>query len=344
MINWYTLKGGYLKLSYAVLLIILSVSTGVLGYVYIEGYTFQQALYMTIITISTVGFSEVNPLSESGQLFTTILIVANFGVVAYTVSAFTAFIIEGTLFKGIHQRTIQRNLKQMKDHIIVCGYGRYGREIVDHLLKQKIPFVLIEKNPDIVEEIQKMESKIIYVEGDVTHDEVLEAAGVDRASALISTLPDDTDNLFTILSARQMNSKINLISAAKNQRTEKKLRQAGADHVIMPDRLGGFYMSTLISKPGAVEFFSFITNNAQSDIGFEELSYDNLAVSDRNKSIIELGIREKTGTNVIGIKKQNGHFEVNPKPDARLEPGDSFIVIGSRSQLKELSGIMKKQS
>ncbi len=344
MINWYTLKGGYLKLRYAIFLIILSVTIGVTGYMHLEDYSFREAFYMTIITISTVGFSEVKPLSESGQLFTTILIIVNIGVVAYSVSAFTAFIIEGALFKGIHRRTIQRNLKQMKDHIIVCGYGRYGREIVDHLLKQKIPFVLIEKNPDIVEEIQKMESKIIYVEGDVTHDEILEAAGVDRATALISTLPDDTDNLFTILSARQMNEKINLISAAKSQRTEKKLRQAGADHVIMPDRLGGFYMSTLISKPGAVEFFSFITNNAQSDIGFEELSYENLAATDRNKSIVELGIREKTGTNVIGIKKQNGQFEVNPKPDARLGPGDSFIVLGSRDQLKALGEVMKTGS
>ena len=206
----------------------------------------------------------------------------------------------------------------MSKHIIVCGYGRYGREVVEHLSTHRIPFILIDRDSGKIEEIQKSERKILYIQDDATHDEALVRARIHEADALITTFPDDTDNLFTVLSARQLNPNINIISAAKEPRTEKKIRMAGADHVIMPDRLGGFYMATIISKPSAVEFFSFISNEQQSDLGFEEINYDDLPQHCQGKSIRELSIRHQTGANIIGYKKKDGTFIVNRMCQAQI--------------------------
>ncbi|NND31917.1 MAG: potassium channel protein [Saprospiraceae bacterium] len=333
---WYRYRGSYLNHRLAFGLIATAVVIGILGYMIIEGFNLREATYMTIITISTVGFSEVRPLSEGGQIFTSILIVCNVGIFAYSLSTFTALVIEGELFKNLHLKTIERQIRKMKDHIIVCGYGRYGREIADNLLSHRIPFIVIDNNPVKIEEIQRSLQKIIYIEADVTSDEALLNAHIASARAIITTLADDTDNLFTVLSARQLNPSIHIISSSKDHRTEKKLKMAGADHVIMPDRLGGFYMATLITKPGTVEFFSYLSNEFESDIGFEELAYDRLPEKCRNKSIRELEIRKNTGANVIGFKQKDGSFIVNPKPDLIVTEDTSFILLGTKQQLSDL--------
>jgi voltage-gated potassium channel len=336
-LNWYTYRGGYLNHRLAFVLILLGFLTGIFGFMIIEGFNLREAVYMTIITISTVGFSEVRPLSGNGQIFTSILIILNVGIFTYSLSTFTALVIDGELFRNIHLKTIERHIKKMKDHIIVCGYGRYGREIADNLLSHNIPFIVIDNDSKKIEEIQRSQEKILYLEQDVTSDEALIHAKIQTARALITTLSDDTDNLFTVLSARQLNPKINIISSSKDHRTEKKLKMAGANHVIMPDRLGGFYMATLISKPGTVEFFSYLSNEFESDIGFEELDYENLPEKCRDKTIRELEIRKNTGANVIGFKQNDGSFIVNPKPDLSIEKGTSFILLGTKRQLAALA-------
>lgn len=332
----HTYRGGYLNYKLALILISFGILMGISGFMLLEDYTFREAFYMTVITISTVGFSEVRPLSPTGQIFTTFLILFNVGIFAYALSTFTSLVIEGELFKNLHLRTIQRYISKMKDHIIVCGYGRYGREISENLLAHDIPFIVIDHDAKKIEEIQHSQDKILYLESDVTSEDALEKAQIHRARALITTLSDDTDNLFTVMSARQLNPALNIISSSKDHRTEKKLRMAGANHVIMPDRLGGFYMATLISKPGTVEFFSFISNEFESDIGFEELEYDQMPSACRNKSIRDLEIRKSTGANIIGFKQIDGSFIVNPNPDIRLAEGTSFIVLGTERQLSSL--------
>lgn len=337
--NWYTLATSYLSLNVALALTLLSFLIGIVGFMVIEGYPLLEAFYMTAITISTVGYTEVKPLSANGQLFTGVYIILNLGIFAYALSAFTSYVAHGEFFRKIHQNFIEQQISKMKDHIILCGYGKYGREVVENFLHHNIEFIVIEKDSNKIALIQERQDKIHYIEGDTTHDDILLLAGIEKARALISALGDDTENVFTVLSARQLNPKVNIISRSLHPKTEGKLRMAGANHVIMPEQIGGFYMATLVNKPGAVDFFSFITNEYESDIGFEEIIYDRLPDQFKNKPIKELRIRELTGANIIGYKNQAGKYSVNPGPDMMCSRGTSFIVLGNENQLTALRDI-----
>ena len=332
----HTLPSSFLSARLALMLFIGEVIVGVVGYMLIEQYNLIEAFYMVMITVSTVGYTEVKPLTDSGRLFTSFLILMNIGIFAYSISVFTYYVIQGEIFKKLHILLINRKIEELKDHIIVCGYGRYGKEMAKHFFEHDLAFVVIDSNHDRVQEIQQSSEKILYIEDDATHDEVLLDAGIKRAQAIISALPDDSDNVFIVLTARQLNPHVNIISRAKHERTEKKLLKAGADHVVRPEQIGGFYMATLVSKPGAVEFFSFLTNEAQSDIGFEEITYDSLPSDCKDKTIRELNIRGATGTNIIGFKNAEDDYIVNPSPDTKIVPNSSFIILGDRHQLIRL--------
>jgi voltage-gated potassium channel len=326
----------------AFLLIGGEVILGIAGFMLLEHYNLREAFYMTVITIATVGYTEVRPLSAEGQMFTSVLIILNIGIFAYVLSVFTYYVINGEIFKKMHLDHIEKKITQLNTHVIVCGFGRYGREVAIHFVHHKTPFVVVENDPGIIEEIQKNEERILYIQDDATHDEALHRAGITRAIALITALPDDSDNLFVVLTARQLNPKLNIISRATAVKSQKKLRLAGANHVIMPEQIGGFYMATLVSKPGATEFFSFITRESESDIEFEELSFQNMPAVCRNKSIKDLHIRRETGANIIGFKQPNGRYIVNPGPETMLVENSGFIILGNREQLNALRQYLKK--
>lgn len=330
------ISGSYLNIRTAIILFVSSMLTGICGFMWIEGYSFLDALYMTVITISTVGYTEVQPLDANGKWFVSILILINIGVIAYALAVFSSYVIEGKIFKTMHENLVKKQIAELKNHIIVCGYGRYGQEVVEHFLERNIPFVVIEKSEERIDLMQKRDELILHLQGDATDDEVLLNVGIKNARSLISTLGEDADNIFTVLTARQLNSKINIISRANQPRSEGKMKLAGANHVIMPEQIGGFYMATLVSKPGAVEFFSFIANEYESDIGFEELIYEKMPTECCHKSIRELEIRRHSGANIIGYKKADGTYMVNPSPDVKITPGTSFIVLGNRQQLNKL--------
>ncbi|MEM9920723.1 MAG: potassium channel protein [Bacteroidota bacterium] len=309
---------------------------GIFGFVYLEQYSWTEAYYMTVITLSTVGFTEVQPLSSQGQLFASGLILLNIGIFAYILSAITSFVVKGEIFKKMHVNVIAKRIGELDNHIIICGYGRYGKEIAEQFLLHNMNFVVIEKDHEKIVEIQRSPEKILYIEEDATKDEALLNAGIERARALISTLSDDINNVYTVLSARQLNSNINIISRAASPQAGQKLELAGCSQVIMPDQIGAFYMATLISKPGTVEFFSQVTNEFEADIGFEEIRYDQVKPQNQNKSIKELNIRKSTGANIIGYKQRQGLYIINPQPEVILEEGTSFIVLGSVEQLDKL--------
>ena len=325
----------------AIGLLLIEIVFGVMGFIAIEGFTLSEAFYMVVITISTVGYTEVHPLSESGQLFATVFIIINIGIFTYLLAVFSYYIIQGEIFKSMHSNMIKRQISELKDHIILCGYGKYGKEISTHFLKHKLPFVVIDIDPEEIEELQKGQDNILYIHDDATHDEVLIEAGIDRAKSIISALPDDSENVFTVLTARQLNKKINIISRALDPKSQKKLLLAGANHVVMPEQIGGFYMATLVNQPGAVEFFSFITDEYRSDIGFEEITFEELPSTCHGKSIRELRIRKETGANIIGYHAANGIYMVNPPPETRLEPGASFILLGNERQLAALKDFLE---
>ena len=316
---------------------------GTAGFCLIEGYSLVDGLYMTIITFSTVGFEEVEPLSSAGRLFVSGLIILNILVLAYILAAFSYYIIEGKIFHSMHASSIRSKIDRLSDHIIICGYGRYGQEIGMHLREHNQPFVVIDLDQEAMDKLATQDSKLLYLVGDATEDEILQAAGIERAKGLISALVDDGDNMFIVISARQLNPHLRIVSRAQQVRSEKKLRKVGADHVIMPERMGGFYMATLMSKPQAVEFFTFITSELRGDIGFEEIHFDTLRKEDQYKALKELHFRRLTGINIIGHRQQDGTYRVNPDADASLKPGESFIALGSSKQLSDLRKLLKEE-
>lgn len=332
----YSIPRNLLSNRLALLLILGEFLIGTLGYIWLEGYSFREAFFMTTLTIATVGYNEVQPLSPAGQWFSSCLILLNIGIFAYALSVFSYYVINGEIFKKLHYRMINKKIEGLKDHVIICGYGRYGREVTMNFMHHKMPFVVVESSRPIIEEIQRSDDKILYIEEDATHDDALLRAGITRAKALITALPDDSENLFIVLTARQMNPSLKIISRATEAKSQRKLQLAGANHVIMPEQIGGFYMATLVSKPGATEFFQFITNEAESDIEFEEIHYRNMPSSCRDKSIRDLHLRRVTGANIIGFKHADGKYVVNPEPDTILTKDSSFILLGTRAQLEAL--------
>jgi len=245
--KYYTLPKSFLNNRLAVFLLIMEFLFGMGGYMYLEGYTLREAFYMVVITISTVGYSEVHRLSSDGQLFTSILILINFGVFAYALSVFSYYIINGEIFKKMHLKLTGNKIDQLRDHIIVCGYGRYGKEIVQHFLDHRMSFVIIESDGAVIGEIQRSEINVLYIQEDATQDETLLKAGIKHAKTLVTALPDDSENLFIVLTARQMNPRLSIISRAASIKSQHKLKLAGANHVITPEQIGGFYMATLVT-------------------------------------------------------------------------------------------------
>ncbi len=230
-----------------------SILTGTIGYVLIEGYPWLDAYYMAVITLASVGFGEVHPLSTVGRIFTTLLILFNIGLFAYAISTITSIFAEGGFQKLISEFRMNQRIEHLENHTIVCGYGRHGSEVALELTRQNIPFVIIEHQAEKIERL-RTETPYLYVEGDATHDEVLAEASIERATALILTLPDDASNLFITLSARQISSRLRIISRANGPVDELKIRRAGADETVVPERIGGFYMAALVTKSDQVDF------------------------------------------------------------------------------------------
>ncbi len=317
-------------------LLAFSVLVGILGFTILEKYSFLDAFYMTIITLSTVGFGEVRPLSGAGRIFTSFYIVGNIGIYAYAATAFSRYIIEGEIFKKRFIKSMEKRINALHDHVIVCGFGKYGYEICRHLEGQGQAFVVIERSEVEIEKAKLQFDDLLWLIGDATSDELLVTAGIERAKTIMAATGDDSENIFIVLTAKQLNKSIDVISRAVAKRSEKKMFLAGANHVIMPDQIGGFYMAVLVNKPDVVDFFSFIANETNTDIGFEEIHFADFSATMQGKMLKELNIRSYAGANVIGLRDAEGHYSANPGPNTILKAGESYIVIGNKSQITKL--------
>ncbi|MFO7879792.1 MAG: potassium channel family protein [Bacteroidota bacterium] len=319
--------------------LILIMVIGVLGYMLIEHYQLIDALYMTVITIATVGFKEVAPLSRPGMIFTILLIIVSFSIYAYVLTNLTRYLISGIFTNYFKDRKVEKTIKNLTGHVIVVGYGRNGRQTIDELSAHDEKIVLIEKEEHIIQEIRE-KGNLLYVEGDATHDEVLNAAGVDKAKALIAALPVDADNLFVVLSARQINNKLKIIARASEENSDTKLKRAGATNVIMPAKTGGQRMAKLVAQPDVVEFMDYVLLQTVNETSIEELSCKDLLSENDEKSIRELRIRQDTGANIIGIRRSDGTYLVNPGPDTSITRNDCIFVLGKKSEIQQLRKIM----
>lgn len=323
------------KIYTALLLLVLVLFVGVLGYRYVSNYSWIDAVYMTVITITTVGFGEVHPLDTGAKIFTIFLILSSVVIVGYAISIITEYILSRNNFEDIKQRKMQKKIEAMHNHIIICGFGRNGRQAALKLQDYGKPFVIIERDKEIIMRLQ--EDNMPYVLGNANEDETLIEAGIERASTLISALPSDADNLFVVLSARQINKSMSIISRASQETSYNKLKLAGANNVILPDKIGGDHMASLVVIPDLVEFIDNLSIVGERNINVEEVKIEQLYDPTHVKTIRDLDLRKKTGCTVIGFKDENGEYIVNPEADTKLVKGSKIIVLGRPEQIERLN-------
>ena len=321
-------KIAFNRLTVGLGLLTISVVIGQLGFTIIEGFSPIEAFYMTVITLSTVGFTEVKPLSDTGRLFTSFYIIFNLGIFAYAVSLLTAFIMEGEFRETFKKYIISRRVQRLSNHIIVCGFGRNGVRTCEELLQSNRSFVVIEQNAQLIKNFPDS-SDFQYVIGDATADDTLLAAGIDRAEAIITTLPKDTDNVFIALTARELSPKVTIISRASEESSEKKLLRAGANQVVMPDAIGGIHMARLITKPDVIEFLNILTGVSSEHLKLEDFTFEELKPEYQHQTLRQLNIRQHTGATVIGFRNQSTGFTFNPPGDLEFGEGDTMIIIGT---------------
>jgi voltage-gated potassium channel len=321
------------RLSFGLLLLMASLVIGQVGYIMIEDYSAIDAFYMTVITLSTVGFTEVRELSDNGRIFTSFYIIFNLGIFAYAVGTITSYFVEGEFAELYRRYTIGRKVDRLKNHIIVCGLGRNGSRTCEELEKSQRPFVVVELKSDSVEQYAET-TDFQYVIGDATTDEVLISAGIKRAEAIITTLPRDADNVFITLTARELNPNVKIIARASEESAEKKLYRAGANQVVMPDAIGGIHMARLITQPSVIEFLNILSGAGTNSLKLEDIMYDELQEPYRDKTLRELNIRQHTGATVIGFRHQSERFTFNPPGDLKFEAGDTMIIVGAERNIE----------
>jgi len=312
---------------------------GTLGYQFICNYSFVDAFYMTIITIATVGFNEVHPLDMYGKIFTAILVMISFGIFAYAVTSVTRFVFDGEFNKLFKNRKLNETIQKLNNHVIICGYGRNGRQAAQVLKKHKQRFIVIEKNKELTSAMQHQYADLV-IDADATLDEVLLKAGILRARALITTLPIDADNLFIVLTARNLNPNLTIISRASEDNSDTKLKIAGANNVIMPDRVGGAHMASLVMKPDVVEFIDHLVGQEGDSVNMEEISFKNIPEHLRHKTLKDLEIRNKSGANIIGFKTATGEYIINPSADTKIIPDAKIFVLGNAEQIVKLKELL----
>lgn len=318
-----------------IVLISLIFVFGIAGFIIIEDYTLLEALYMSVITISTVGFSEIKPLSDAGRTFTVVLIITSIGTFALAITRITQYVVDGEFQRIFRNYRSDKKLKKMKDHVIICGYGRNGKQAANRLQSHNTPFIIIENTDHEIDSFTELDKELIVI-GDATHDDVLIKAGIKNARAIITTLPKDADNLFVVLTARVINPTIKIISRASEEHSDSKLKRAGADNVIMPDKIGGAHMASLVLKPDVVEFVDVLTGRGDIDFHLDEIRSDELQKEFHGKSIRELEIRNKFGVNIVGFKTSEGEYVINPSPDTLIKTNSKIFVMGTHEQIGNL--------
>ena len=322
-----------------VALLVGVVFIGTVGFMLIEGYPLLDAIYMTIITISTVGYGEVRELSDLGHVFVIGLIVMGVMVVGYTLTAVGRAVVEGSLQKIVGRRRMMREISGMKGHIIVCGHGRVGRTICEELLAEKVPFVVIDRDVETAEALEQKGYRVVV--GDATEDEVLLSAGVLRARGLVSVASRDVDNLYITLSVREMckeeNPGLMIVSRASDTREMRKIRSAGADQVLSPYNIGGVRIAQALLRPAVYEVIDLLTRSGEMDLSLEGVTLregcalDGLALKDTD-------IRSRFNLIIIGVRKPDAELVFNPGPEYVLAAGDELIMMGSREQHDRFGG------
>lgn len=310
---------------------------GTFGYMIIEDWSLLDALYMTVITITTVGYGEIHNVDEMGRIFTIILIFMGMGSVAYTAGVMAQAMVEGQLQLALGRRKLGQKIKGLRDHYIICGYGRIGRVIINELKSHGIPLVVVDSNPELR---GGMEHEVIpFIIDDATSEEVLLEAGVERAKGLVAVVLSDADNLFITMTARLLNQNLFILSRADEEATQRKLLRAGANRVVMPYLIGGQKMAQTIIRPAVTDFLEVTVHDKGIELKMEEL-----VVGEKSRlngvMLIDSKIRQEMNVIIVAIQKRSGQMIFNPSSQAKIEAGDILIALGHTTELERLVEIL----
>ncbi len=315
---------------------------GALGYRLVEGssWTLLDGLFMTVITLTTVGFGEVHPLSPQGRIFTIILIVFGAGLMAYTITAGAQFVLEGKLREIWGKRRMKDTIRGMKSHFIICGAGKTGMVVIHELIRRKTPLVVIDSDPKIVSEL--FEQQIPAIEGDATIDEVLVEAGLENACALVATLPHDADNVFVALTAKGLNQKIFVVSTAAKIESVPKLKRAGANYVVSPNIIAGARLASVLMRPTVVDFLDATMAGQDQELQMEEFHIVRGSYLD-GKALKDADVRRRSGAIIVSVRRGEKNV-INPEPAYVFEPGDTLVVLGNIDQITKMGDLASHSS
>jgi len=321
------------QLGFAVLLLLGTMLVGTVGYVVIEGWSIGDAFYMTVISLTTTGFTEVRPLSPAGRTITVFVIISGIASLAYVGGRLLQLAVELYLLR---RGRMDREIQRLKNHVILCGYGRMGRHIASDLAEARVPFVVLESDSQMATVLE--EHGYLHIIGDASSDELLKAAGVERAKGLIAVVSSDAENVYTTLTAKSINPAVTIVARALTDESAPKLRTAGADRVIKPYEMVGRRIAQLVIRPAMVEFVDTIARSNAGEITMEEMTVS------KDSSLIGIALRDtpiRSRLNVIIVAIRRGEDDLvyNPGPDAHFEVGDRLVAIGRSEQLAELSGL-----
>jgi voltage-gated potassium channel len=317
-----------LKIALAMLLGVIIL--GSLGYIIIEGWNLLDAVYMTIISITTTGYREVYPLSQFGKVFTLIIIVLGVVTIAYTGGRLAQLFVESYLFR---RRKMAKQLSALENHYIICGYGRMGRKICQELDENKSKFVVIEKDPAEIENLRTRD--YLFVEGDATDDDILMQAGIKKARGMVAVLPTEAENVFTTLSSRALNPKIFIVARAVEEETESKLLKAGASRVVKPYEIGGHRMTQVLLRPGVVDFIDIIAREKRIDLHIEEIEVKEGSIL-VGQTLAQSPIRNKLNIIIVAIFQADGKVTYNPQSNTVIQKDNKLIVIGEEKNIQQL--------
>ncbi|MFK5925125.1 MAG: potassium channel protein [Desulfuromusa sp.] len=320
------------KVKYSLVTLAVLISGGTLGYATIEGWGVFEALYMTIITLATVGYNEVHTLSHNGQIFTMLLIVFGVGTIAYTIGSMIQFMVEGQLYLLLGRKKVQKQISRLQGHYIICGYGRIGRLISRDFAAKPLPFIVVENDPARCQRLE--EDGHLFIEGDATQDEVLERAGIHQAKGLVTAVTSDAANVFIILTARGINPKLFIMARASEEGAEIKLLRAGANKVVSPYTIGASRMAQAILRPSVVDFIDIATGHKNIELQMEEIP---VALESHlvGKALSQSGLRKELKLIIIGIK-HDGQMFFNPEANTIIKAGHILIALGESPDIKKL--------
>ncbi|NTW72292.1 MAG: potassium channel protein [Eubacteriaceae bacterium] len=325
------------KILFLLLAMVMLIIFGTTGYILLLKISFIDALYMTIITLSTVGFKEVAELNAAGKIFTMLIITGGISTAAYTLTYLASFVLGGEFREILRRRAMENTIQNLRDHYILCGVGQTGMSVIKRFQKSNVKYIAIEKDEEKVNAL--LDENILVIHGDATSEETLEKAGIQYAKGMVTSLSNDADNVFTVLTAKGMRSDLHIVSRAIGINAHAKLKRAGADHTISPNELGGDRMATLLLRPAVVSFLDITTQLGEMVFDIEEVTIS-VGSPFAGMSLKDSRIREITGLNVLAIQKLGEeNIHLNPDSNEHIKPGDKLLVLGQLNQIEELKKI-----